>query len=173
MLDEKLFFEKAAKIKLFASDVDGVLTKGEIIVLDNGEEIKIWNVKDGFGYSLLRKHFPEVKTAWITGRKSKQVKKRARELKIDFLLQDIDDKKEALLSIMKAIKCAACEVVFVGDDLPDIAAFEAAGLSVCPKDAVKCVKNRVDFISHYNGGEGVIRETADIIIEAKKEAKNL
>ncbi|MDR2860279.1 MAG: HAD hydrolase family protein [Elusimicrobiota bacterium] len=171
MRNRALIFSKAKKIKLIASDVDGVLTHSEIIVLDSGAEVKIWNVKDGFGYDLLRKTFPEIKTAWITGRKSKQVERRAKELKIDFLFQGVKDKLSVLLDLLKKTECEISEVSYIGDDLPDLPVLEKVGFSICPKDAVECVKRKVDMISDFEGGRGVVREVIDIIIESKTAVK--
>ena len=88
----KQLLNTAAKIKLIATDIDGVLTAGEVIVLESGEEVKIWNVRDRQGLHTLKQYLPEIKTAWITGRKSKQVEIRAKEQKIDFLVQQCKDK---------------------------------------------------------------------------------
>ena len=91
----KRIVAKAKKIKLIAMDVDGVLTGGEIIVLESGEEVKFWNVKDRFGFHLLRLSGAPIRLAWITGRKTRQVYDRAKEIGIDDLYQDCMRKREA------------------------------------------------------------------------------
>jgi 3-deoxy-D-manno-octulosonate 8-phosphate phosphatase (KDO 8-P phosphatase) len=173
MANKALLLKKAAKIELFISDIDGVLTRGEIIILGSGEEVKIWNVKDGMGYSLLKEFCPEIKTAWITGRSSLQVKKRAAAMKIDFLVQGCDDKEKAFFEIIKKAGVKPSQTAYMGDDLVDIAVLKLAGLSVCPKDALPEVKKRADYVSAFNGGEGVARETAEIILRAKGAAEKV
>ncbi|AKL97459.1 KdsC family phosphatase [Endomicrobium proavitum] len=166
--------KKAKKIKLLASDVDGVLTGGEIIILNNGEEVKIWNVKDGLGFSdLLRQVFPRIKTAWITGRKSEQVKNRAENLKIDYLVQGSSDKISALNAILSETGYDASQTAYIGDDIVDIPVLKKVGFSICPKDASCDVKKYVDYVSAFDGGEGVAREAVEIILKAKNEWKKV
>ncbi|MDD5021585.1 MAG: HAD hydrolase family protein [Endomicrobiaceae bacterium] len=157
----------AKKIKLIATDIDGVLTAGEVILLENNEEIKIWNIKDRAAVSYIKKHSPEVKIAWITGRKSKQVKLRAEELKIDYLVQSCDDKKQALIKIVKKIGIDLEQVAYIGDDIIDIGVLKSVGLAICPKDATDDVKQYVNYISQYEGGKGVFREACEIVLKSK------
>lgn len=165
--------KKAKKIKLLACDVDGVLTRGEIIVLNNGEEVKIWNVKDGMGYHELRGTFPRVKTAWITGRESIQVQQRAESMKIDYLVQNCMGKKAAFEAILKETGYEPFETAYIGDDIVDIPILKEAGLSVCPKDACADVKKYVDFVATLNGGEGVAREVIELILKARNDWKRV
>ncbi len=164
----KQLLTAGSKVKLIATDIDGVLTAGEIIVLENGEEIKIWNVKDRQGLSLLRKNLPDIKVAWITGRKSKQVELRAKEQKIDFLIQECKDKVKALLNIANKLGISFSEIAYIGDDIIDLGVLKRAGFSVCPKDAVFEAKKFVKYVSAYNGGKGVFREVCEIILKSKK-----
>ncbi len=156
-------------IKLLACDVDGVLTRGEIIIFNNGEEVKIWNVKDGLGYNELRSSFPRIKTAWITGRESLQVKQRAESLKIDYLVQNCMGKKHALDAILKESGCDESETAYIGDDIVDIPILSRVGFAVCPKDANESAKKHADYISSFAGGDGVVREVIEIIMKAKGE----
>jgi 3-deoxy-D-manno-octulosonate 8-phosphate phosphatase (KDO 8-P phosphatase) len=169
MRNKSRIFKKAAKIKLIASDVDGVLTRGDIIVLNSGEEIKIWNVKDGMGYGELIKTFPRIKTAWITGRESLQVQQRAESMKIDYLVQNCMGKRSALDAILHESGFSESETAYIGDDITDIAVLKRAGFSVCPADACPDVKACVDFVSSVNGGDGVAREVIEIVLKAKGE----
>ena len=165
--------KKAKNIKLLAYDVDGVLTRGEIIVLNNEEEIKIWNVKDGLGYYELRRIFPRVKTAWITGRESEQVKKRAESMGIDYLVQNCMSKKSAFDAILEETGFKASESAYIGDDIVDIPVLKFAGLSVCPQDAIEEVKKYADMVSSFRGGEGVVRDVIELILKAKGEWKKV
>ncbi|MDR1511366.1 MAG: HAD hydrolase family protein [Endomicrobium sp.] len=166
---ERCIVEKAREIRLLACDVDGVLTRGEIIILNNGEEIKVWNVKDGMGYNELFKVHPRIKTAWITGRQSLQVEMRAKNMGIDYLVQDCMSKMSALKKILEKDCFNVSEVAYIGDDIVDISILKAVGLSICPMDACGEVKKHVDHVSVFNGGEGVVREVIELIMKAKGE----
>jgi len=157
----------SSKIKLIATDIDGVLTAGEVILLENGEEIKIWNVKDRTGMHLLKKYLPEIKVAWITGRKSKQVELRAKEQKVDFLVQDCKDKIKSLLEIANKMSISLEEIAYIGDDIMDLCILRKVGLSICPQDAIIEAKKVSKYISQYDGGKGVFREVCDILLKSK------
>jgi 3-deoxy-D-manno-octulosonate 8-phosphate phosphatase (KDO 8-P phosphatase) len=165
--------KKARNIKLIACDVDGVLTRGEIIIFNDGEEIKIWNVKDGLGYHELKQTFPHIKTAWITGRESEQVKKRAESMGIDYLVQNCMNKKAAFDAILAESAVEASETVYIGDDIVDIPVLKLAGLSVCPADASEDVKKCVDMVSSFKGGEGAVRDVIELVLKAKGLWRNV
>ena len=165
----KQLLNAASKIKLVATDIDGVLTAGEIIVLESGEEIKIWNVKDRQGLHTLKQYLPNIKTAWITGRKSKQVEMRAKEQKIDYLIQECKDKIKVVIDIANKMSIGLSEIVYIGDDIIDLAVLRKVGLSVCPKDAVVEVKKVSKYISQYDGGKGVFREVCEMLLKANNK----
>ena len=165
----KQILTAASKIKLIATDIDGVMTSGEIILLENGEEIKIWNVKDRLGMHLLKEYLPNVKVAWITGRKSKQVEIRAKEQKVDFLVQECKDKIKSLINIADKLSIGMSEILYIGDDIIDLCVLKEVGLSVCPKDAVIEAKKISKYISQYDGGKGVFREVCEILLKANKK----
>ena len=156
-------------------DVDGVLTKGELIILDdeNKIELKIWNIKDRFAYAMLRKADIELKLGWISGRGCKELETRARELKIDFFYQNVKNKLEVYNQILKQTGYKNEEVAYIGDDWLDLPILKRVGFSVCPKDAVEEVKRCVDYISKYNGGCGVFREVVEMILKAKNKYKTV
>ena len=158
----------AKNIKLIASDIDGVLTAGEIILLPDGNELKIWNVKDGAGVSLIKKYLPNIKFCWITARKSKQVKIRAEELKIDILAQNCKDKKSEILKIAKKNNIDISQIAYIGDDVIDLPVLKIAGLSACPFDAVDDVKKSSKYICKNCGGKGAFREVCNLILKANK-----
>ncbi|MDR3281721.1 MAG: HAD hydrolase family protein [Endomicrobium sp.] len=169
---KNIIIEKAKNIKLLAFDVDGVLTRGEII-FNNGEEMKIWNVKDGVGFVELLRVLPKIKTAWITGRKSVQIEKRAIEMNINYVIQNCMNKKVAFEKILKKNRFEAFEAAYIGDDMVDIPVLKIVGLSLCPVDACNEVKKRVDLVSILKGGEGVAREVIELIIKAKGKWKKI
>ncbi len=165
----KQLLNMASKIKLIATDIDGVLTAGEVIVLESGEEVKIWYVRDRQGLHTLKQTLPNIKIAWITGRKSKQVEIRAKEQKIDYLIQDCKDKMKTILDIANKLSISLSEIAYIGDDIIDLTVLKKVGLSVCPKDAVIEAKKVSKYISQYDGGKGVFREVCEIILKANKK----
>ncbi|HSA05624.1 MAG TPA: HAD hydrolase family protein [Candidatus Gastranaerophilales bacterium] len=158
--------DKIARIKLFAFDVDGVLTNGEIIYTDKGEEIKIFNAKDGQGIANLVKN--NYITAVITARESFIVDKRANDLNIKEVYQGIKNKFKVIEILMQKYNLELSEIAYTGDDLPDICVLEKVGLAFCPYDAVEEVKQICHFISSKEGGKGAVREITDLLIKNKK-----
>lgn len=156
---------KAKKVKLLLLDVDGVLTDGSITYSDEGVELKTFNVKDGFGLNLLRKAGVEV--GIITARSSKALIRRCRDLKIDHLYQGRRNKVEAFKEIIAELGLSAEEVGYMGDDWLDLALLAKVGFAATVADAVREIKEVVDFSSRYNGGQGGVREVCDLIVDAK------
>jgi 3-deoxy-D-manno-octulosonate 8-phosphate phosphatase (KDO 8-P phosphatase) len=157
----------ARRIKLVAMDIDGVLTGGEMIIMNSGEEIKIWNVKDRFGFHLAYRSGAGIKFAWITGRRSKQAAAQAKEIGIDFLYQDCMRKKDAIEEIMSKTGIKRDEILYIGDDLVDIPVLNFVGIGICPSDAPVELKNAADLVSKLPGGKGVLREAVEMILKAQ------
>jgi 3-deoxy-D-manno-octulosonate 8-phosphate phosphatase (KDO 8-P phosphatase) len=155
------------KIRLFAMDVDGVLTAGDIVVLNSGEEIKLWNVKDRIGLFALKKFSPRFKIAWITGRSSPQVAARAREIGVDALRQNCDHKGRALAAVCEKLGVDLSEALFIGDDLVDLPAFRRAGVAVCPSDAHAAARAVCPWTTRSAGGRGAVREVIDAVLDAQ------
>ena len=150
-------------IELLVLDVDGCMTDGKITYTSSGEELKSFNVKDGLAIALwirLNK-----KVAIITGRKSNIVKKRAKELKITHLYQDIKDKKSVVEKILEIENLKLNQVAIIGDDLNDYSMLKNAGWSFTPNNGVDITKKIVNTVLTKNGGEGAIREMIDMIID--------
>ena len=158
---------RAGKIRLMGMDIDGVLTGGEIIVLESREEVKIWNVKDRFAFYLSRRAGDALVFAWITGRKSRQVSDRAKEIGIHELVQDCMKKREAMEQILSRNGISPEEAVFIGDDLVDVPVFRSVGLAICPADAPDEVKKEAHYISPYAGGKGVLRDAVELVLKAR------
>lgn len=158
---------KAKKIKLIAMDVDGVLTDGSITVLNSGEEVKTWNVKDGLAFHLAKRCNKNLEFAWITGRKSVQIDKRSREMGVKHVIQDCMKKGEAIKKLSLKLSLSPDEVAYIGDDLVDIPALRFAGFSSCPSDAQADVKRETFYIASARGGKGVLREVIEIILKAR------
>lgn len=157
--------KKASLIRAIFFDVDGVLTDGKITYDENGKELKSFHVRDGLIIGYLKK--AGIVTGGISGRESAAVTKRFAELKIDFCHQGIVDKAMAFEKLMSHYKLKAKEVAFIGDDLNDLPVFRLAGFAVCPADTADYIKERADMVTRARGGEGVLREVADLVLQAR------
>lgn len=162
---------KAKKIKLVAFDIDGVMTDGRLYFTSLGDEIKAFNVKDGLGLKLLRDTGVEV--AIITGRTSELVNRRARDLKIDKLIQGREDKQKALAELLSTLGLTPDQVAYMGDDLPDLSAIRYAGLGVTVADALPIVLQHADLVTDKKGGEGAVREFCDWLMQAQGNLDNV
>ena len=154
-------------IKLVLLDVDGTLTDGGIYRGNNGEELKRFNVKDG--YAIVNAQKLGIEFGIITGRKSELVEIRSNELKIKYLYQGISEKTVILEEIMQKTGLKKEEIAYMGDDLNDILIMKQSGLTGAPKDATDEVIQIVDFVSEKNGGSGAVREFVEYIL--KKDGK--
>lgn len=163
----KEIIKKALKIKLFITDVDGVLTDGSLILGNNGEEFKSFNSQDGMGIKLLQKNNIEV--AIITGRSSKIVEKRAEELAIKEVYQGIDDKIKIFNNLLDKYSLTTSEVSYIGDDLNDLPVLNKVALSFSVKNGVEKVKENVDYVTEKSGGKGAVREAAELILDIQKD----
>jgi len=159
--------KKLKSVKLLMLDVDGVLTDGKIIYNDRGEEIKAFNVRDGHGLKLLMRAGIEV--ALITGRKSKVVLHRARDLGIKKVYQGVINKIEIYEKILKEKKLKDINVGFVGDDLVDIPVLKRVGFSAAVGDAIPEVKKVVDYVASKRGGEGAVREICELLLKVQNK----
>lgn len=157
--------DKAAGIKLLFLDVDGVLTDGRITLNENGEEVKTFDVKDGLGLKLLMSDGVEV--VIVTGRRSRVVAHRARELGIREVYQGISDKSAVCKRLIAQKGLKKSEVSSMGDDLPDLAMFRESGLRITVADAAREVREQADFITHKRGGYGAVREVSEWILKCR------
>jgi 3-deoxy-D-manno-octulosonate 8-phosphate phosphatase (KDO 8-P phosphatase) len=160
---------RAARIRLACFDVDGVLTDGKLWYGEDGREAKAFNVHDGLGIKLLREHGIEV--ALITARRSPIVAARAGELGIAQVHQAVLDKREWMLAIAHELKLQAEAVAYTGDDLQDLAAMQAAGLSIAVANAHPWVRERARWRTRAAGGDGAAREVADLLLGAQGHAE--
>jgi 3-deoxy-D-manno-octulosonate 8-phosphate phosphatase (KDO 8-P phosphatase) len=164
------FRDKAKLIKMLLLDVDGVLTDGTF-ERHGTEEIKRFHSRDGIGFVLARR--AGLKMGLISGRSSKAVEHRARELKLDFVRLGTDDKLSALQQALEQEGLSEEQVAFMGDDLPDLPVLSRVGLSASVADAHAEVKSRVDYVTRARGGFGAARELVDEILAAKGLLENL
>jgi len=165
-MDKKLK-DKLSKIKLFICDIDGVLTDGSFIKSTSGEELRSFNALDGVGFVMLRLLKLNIKTAWITGRKSLTTMSRAEELKIDDVYNGVIRKIDAYDELKKKYNITDNEICFVGDDIIDIPLLEKVGFAVTVPNAPKYITNYTHYTTTLPGGKGAVREIIDMLIESK------
>lgn len=158
--------DRLSRIKLLAMDVDGTLTRGEMILLE-GRQIKLFNVYDGLGIRLAMNYGLEI--AWITGNTSPSVTERAESLGVVDVYQGARYKSEALRDLARIHNLDLSEIAFIGDDLNDLPAFDIAGFRFAVNNASQEVKDRADIITQRSGGYGAVREAIEIILKARGE----
>ena len=153
------------KIKLFLSDVDGVLTDAGMYYSENGDELKKFNTHDGKGFELLRN--ANIKTGIITSENTKIVERRAKKLKVDFLYQGKEHggKLEAAKVICKDLGITLDEVAYIGDDVNCLELLSNVGFAACPNNAVDIIKAIPNIlVLSAKGGEGAVREFVNKIL---------
>jgi len=157
---------RLARVKLFLCDVDGVLTDGSIFV-GGKREFKRFNIRDGLGMVLWRR--AGFKIGWVSARPSDATKIRAKELKIDFLVQQGDHtgKAAAIEALLAEQKLNWEDVCFVGDDIIDLGPLHRAGLAVAVADGVDEARAMAHYTTRQPGGHGAIREIIEMILKAQ------
>jgi len=151
-------------VRLFVTDADGVWTDGRILVHPDGGESLAFHVHDG--YALRRLQEAGVEMAVISGRESRALEQRARRLGVAELRMGDLDKGPLLEELVRARGLQRGQVAAMGDDLPDLAMFARAGLSIAPPHAVDAVLARADYITRAAGGAGALREACELLLAA-------
>lgn len=158
--------EQAARVSLLVLDVDGVMTDGRLYFDANGEEAKVFHVRDGFGIKQIMK--TGIAVAVISGRRSKAVERRIAELNIEHARLGQEDKLDALVEISDSLGIPMNEIACMGDDLPDLPLLEAAGLGIAVADAHPELLAIADWHTQLAGGHGCVREVCDRLIQSKR-----
>ena len=162
-----MFLQQLQHIKAFIFDVDGVLTDGLIHVTESGEQLRQFNIKDGYALQLAIKKGYTI--AIITGGKSNGVALRLRGLGITEIFMGVDSKLEVYKNFMDKNQLEPDEVMYMGDDIPDFQIMNLIGLPVCPADAVEEIKSISQFISSKNGGKGCVREVIEKVLKIQNK----
>jgi len=157
--------KKIRPLKGMLLDVDGVLTPGGIWHSDYGDSFKKFDVRDGL--ALFALHKLDIRLGIITGKESKIVGARAKELRIDDIYQDSPIKMPAFEDFTDKHGFDASEVAFIGDDIIDVPVMKACGFSACPSDGAFVARRNADWVTRASGGNGAIREVVEIIVSAK------
>ena len=157
------------KVTAFIFDIDGVLTDGTILVLNDGLQARQMHVKDGLGLQMAVKK--GYKVFIISGGYSEEAKNRLERLGLNDVHIGIEDKLSFITSLLEKNNLKWEEVLYMGDDLPDLSLLEKAGLSCCPADAVSEVKSMVKYISPLNGGWGCVRDVIEKVLKLNSHWK--
>lgn len=155
-------FSKARNIKLLICDIDGVFSDGRIYLGNDGEELKAFHTKDGFGIKSLINS--GVQVAVITGRNSKIVENRMKSLTVQHIYQGQEDKIVAFNQLKESLSLRNDEIAYIGDDSPDLPVMELVGFAVSTNDAHPLVKRTAHYTTTMLGGFGAVRELTDLIM---------
>ncbi|MFN3681057.1 MAG: KdsC family phosphatase [Nitrospira sp.] len=158
------------RIRLFAMDVDGVLTDAGMYYSESGDEWKKFNTRDGMGIKLLQK--AGLITAIVTQERTRLVARRAEKLAIPEVHQEVMDKVSVIRDMASRYGLSLDEVAYIGDDVNDLEALTAVGFSAAPADAMPRVLQAVDYVCRKKGGEGAVREVVELILEALQADKS-
>jgi 3-deoxy-D-manno-octulosonate 8-phosphate phosphatase (KDO 8-P phosphatase) len=151
-----------AGIRLLVLDVDGVLTDGRLYFGVRGEALKAFHVRDGVGLKQLQR--AGLTVAVISGRRSRMVATRCRELGVPYVVQGVGDKLAALRRLCARLKLTPASCACVGDDLPDVPLMRAAALSFAVADAHHSARRAADVVTRLPGGRGAVREVCDHLL---------
>lgn len=163
-------FDKAQQIKLFVCDIDGVFSDGRIYLGNDGEELKAFHTKDGYGIKALGASGVDV--AVITGRQSTIVQNRMSALNVKHIVQGEEHKLPALKTMLTTLGLNPENVAYIGDDMPDYECMEFVGLSIAVNDAHPAIINIADYTTSIKGGFGAVREMCDIIMQSQHTLDN-
>ncbi len=156
---------KAKNIKLFVCDIDGVFSDGRIYLGNDGEELKAFHTKDGYGVKALGASGVDV--AVITGRQSNIVQTRMSALNVKHIVQGEENKLPALKHILQQLSLTPEQVAYIGDDMPDYQCMAFVGFSIAVNDAHPSIKALADYTTTIKGGFGAVREVCDIIMHSQ------
>ncbi len=162
----ELVLSKLKTIKAFIFDVDGVLTDGNVLTTEKGEMLRTFNIKDGYALQhALKLKYP---VGIISGGKTEGVRLRLEFLGIKNIYLGQKNKKDAFQNFLNTHKLNAEDILYMGDDIPDLELIKMSGLGCCPKDAVVDILQVADFISPYEGGKGCVRDIIEKTLKAQQ-----
>ncbi len=155
--------ERFAKIKAVFLDVDGVLTDGSVLCFENGEQVRRFNIKDGFAVATAVKN--DLPIIIISAGRYEGVRTRLEYLQVKEINLGVKNKIELLKKYISDNNWSKDEVLYMGDDVPDYEALQLVGLPTCPADAVSDIIQVCDYVSPYNGGQGAVRDVLEKILK--------
>ena len=161
-------FSRLKGIRLFATDVDGVLTDAGMYYSESGEELKKFNTRDGMGIKLLQR--AGLITALVTQERTKLVARRGEKLMIPEVHQGVMDKLSLVRDMAERHGLSLGQVAYMGDDINDLSTLQAVGFSATPADGLPQVLAAVDYVCSKKGGEGAVREIVEMILQAQHKS---
>lgn len=162
--------ELLSAITTFIFDFDGVMTDGGVIMSNEGEPLRITNVKDGYALQLARRMGYRI--AVISGAKADSMIQRLKMLKVEDVFLGVRDKKQVYLDYVEEHALKHEEILFMGDDIPDHELMLMAGVSTCPADAAEEIKSMARYISHLPGGRGCVRDVIEQVMKVQGKWMN-
>jgi 3-deoxy-D-manno-octulosonate 8-phosphate phosphatase (KDO 8-P phosphatase) len=166
----KNYKELLKNITTLIFDYDGVFTDGKVLLTENGEQLRTANVKDGYALQLAKKKGYRIVV--ISGGTSESVRLRMIGLKIHDVFIRVEHKLKIYHDYIQKNELQAREVLYMGDDIPDLQIMREAGVAVCPADAAEEVKEVSHYISHLKGGEGCVREILEQVMKVQGKWMN-
>jgi len=157
--------ERAKQIRLFVLDVDGIFSDGRLTFTNSGEELKSFDVQDGFGIKCIQD--AGIIVGVITGRSSNIVQNRMQALGITHIIQGREDKGVALRTLCQELNIDLLETAYMGDDWPDLTALGLVGLALTAPNAHAEVRKRAHSLTQNRGGQGAVREVCDLLLQAQ------
>ncbi len=170
MLEEKSF-NRLKELKLLVCDVDGVFSDGRIYLGNDGEELKAFHTRDGYGLKAVVKS--GIQVAVITGRSSAIVRNRMEALGVQHIIQGEEDKASALQALCAKLELSPAQVAAIGDDVPDLGMYQYADTKIAVKDAHPQVCAAANWVLTKSGGFGAVRELCDIILQANGKLEQI
>ena len=163
----KATFPDFSAITTFVFDVDGVLTDGTLLAFADGEQVRAFNIKDGYAikYALQRGY----KVAIISGRNEVGVRRRLESLDVADIFLGVEDKLDVLENYLYMQEVDPENVIYMGDDMPDLEVMQHCGLSVAPADAATDVLAIADYVTNAGGGKGAVREIIELVLKSHQE----
>ncbi|MEY3433285.1 MAG: hypothetical protein RL131_1221 [Bacteroidota bacterium] len=161
--------DKFSKIKLLVFDMDGVLTNGKLLIHPDGNWLREMDIKDGYALRMAQQMGFTV--AVVSGSNSAPVEQRLNYLGINRVYQNVKNKSVVIESLMKDLSVQKEEILFMGDDIPDLLAFHVVGLPTCPSDASSDVLSASVYISPRKGGEGCVRDVIEKVLKSQNKWK--
>ncbi|ETZ23321.1 HAD family hydrolase [Pedobacter sp. V48] len=161
-----MFLQKLKNITTLIFDVDGVLTNGDIIASDSGEFLRTFNIKDGYALQLAVKRGYLV--CIISGGRGLAMQRRFEGLGIAEVFLGVSDKVDVFNSVLTKHNITAEEVLYMGDDIPDLSVMQLVGLPTCPSDAVPEIKAISEYISPYSGGKTAVRDIIEKVLKVQQ-----
>jgi len=162
--------EALADINTFIFDYDGVFTNGTVILMNSGEPLRTANVKDGYALQLAVKKGYRI--VIISGGRSESITNRFDALNVTDVFLSVDNKIEVYHKYLKDHQLEHKNVLYMGDDIPDYKIMQEVGVATCPADAAEEIKSISNYISHFNGGEGCVRDVIEQVLKVQGKWMN-